>query len=334
MKHKIKLGITLGDINGIGPEIALKAAYQEEWSADSQIILLGPHNAWQEQAKSLGLPIPQLITGQIEACNEKVLVWSPGLEYGDISWSPGSIDPRAAKLAHQAISVAAAACLDGTLDAMVTAPICKEGFDKAGINVPGHTELLAELTGSRRFAMLLSGGGLRVLLATRHLPLKDVPAGLTQQNIEEAIELAAEAMPWLGVENAVIGVCALNPHAGDGGLLGSEEIETIQPAIDFERAQGIEVSDPVPADVMFHKARRGDYGIVVAMYHDQGLGPLKMMAFDEGINVTLGLPIVRTSPDHGTAFDIAGQGKANPSSMIQAIRAADFLARRKNPWKS
>jgi 4-hydroxythreonine-4-phosphate dehydrogenase len=231
------------------------------------------------------------------------------------------------------IRAATDAALNGALDGVVTAPISKAGLARAGIAFPGHTEMLAAWTGARRYAMMLMGGGLRVVLATRHIPLAAVPKRLNAAAIVEAASMAAGALEWLGVKNRTIGVCALNPHAGDGGLLGFEEERVIKPALRQLRRRGIRVEGPVPADVIFYQALRGRYGAVVAMYHDQGLGPLKMLAFENGINLTLGLPIIRTSPDHGTAFDIAGQGIANPDSMIAAIEAAAELARRPNPWR-
>lgn len=224
-------------------------------------------------------------------------------------------------------------CLSGDLDAMVTAPICKEGFHRAGIHIPGHTEFLAELTNTENFGMMLIGGGLRVMLVTRHLPLAKVSEALTKDAIVEHIQLTGEALNLFGIENGKIGVCGLNPHAGDGGVIGREEIELINPAIQAAREKGFNVSDAVPADTIFYEALRGDYDAVVAMYHDQGLAPLKMIGFDEGINVTLGLPIIRTSPDHGTAFGIAGQNKASAKSMKCAIDLALEMASNTNPWK-
>ena len=216
---------------------------------------------------------------------------------------------------------------------MVTAPICKEGFHKAGIDVPGHTELLAELTGTKNFGMMLMGGGLRVMLVTRHIPVSKVSAALSKKNIREAIELTGQALKLFGLKDGRIGVCGLNPHAGDGGIIGREEIELINPAIRSARKKGFAVSDAVPADTIFYQALNGQFDAVVAMYHDQGLGPLKMIGFDEGINVTLGLPIIRTSPDHGTAFGIAGQNKASAKSMKSAVALAIEMAGKPNPWK-
>jgi 4-hydroxythreonine-4-phosphate dehydrogenase len=180
--------------------------------------------------------------------------------------------------------------------------------------------------------MMRCGGRLRVVLATRHIPLRDVPRAVTRAVILEAAALAAEALPWLGVRCGGAAVCGLNPHAGDGGALGREEIDTVAPAIRAARRRGLAVSGPYPADTVFHEALAGRHAAVVALYHDQGLAALKTVSFDEGVNVTLGLPIVRTSPDHGTAFNIAGRGIANPSSMAAALRMAAELARRPNPW--
>jgi len=277
----IRIGITCGDVNGIGPEITRKAISSNPWKKDVEFTFIGPE------------------TGP----------------------APGTITAEASKIAVEAIERAVHGCLDGELDAMVTAPICKEGLKLAGIDYPGHTEMIAALTGTKRYGMMLMGKGLRVMLVTRHLPLRDVADALTQETILEAIELTAEALTAFGRPEGRIGVCGLNPHAGDGGALGSgsEEAEIIAPAIEAARAKGLNVAGPVPADVIFFQALENKYDAVVAMYHDQGLGPLKMHAFDCGVNLTLGLPIIRTSPDHGTAFDIAGKGIADPGSMIAAI---------------
>jgi 4-hydroxythreonine-4-phosphate dehydrogenase len=327
-----KLAVTLGDINGIGPEIALKSACDEDWPPDLQLVLTGPRAALKRQAYALGYKIPPEWRPGAELPDARVLSWDPDPAIKP-ACTPGKIDPEASLAAAAAIRAAVAACMEGEFDGIVTAPISKEGFQTAGLDVPGHTEMLAQLTGTSSFAMLLAGGGLRVVLATRHMSLRSVASSLTSGMVAEAIELAAEGLPWLGAPAARIGVCGLNPHAGDGGALGDEEQEIIMPAIESARAKGIEVDDIVPADVIFYKALRGMYDVVIAMYHDQGLGPLKMIAFDQGINITLGLPILRSSPDHGTAFDIAGQGRANPSSMVAALRLANCLARKENPWR-
>ena len=314
-----KIGITIGDINGIGPEVALKAVHQYSWAADVRFVFIGSEAVVREQAAAMKIPVSR----KIEFLN---------VGQASLPVHPGKVRVDASRLAEQAIRRAVEGCLSGELDAMVTAPICKEGFHKAGIHVPGHTEFLAELTHTRNFGMLLMGGGLRVMLVTRHIPISAVPAALTRRNIREAIELTGQALELFGIKNGKIGVCGLNPHAGDGGVIGREEIELINPAIRAARTKGFNVSDAVPADTIFYQALDNQYDAVVAMYHDQGLGPLKMIGFDEGINVTLGLPIIRTSPDHGTAFGIAGKNLASAKSMKNALALAIDMAGKPNPW--
>jgi 4-hydroxythreonine-4-phosphate dehydrogenase len=211
---------------------------------------------------------------------------------------------------------------NGTIHAMVTAPIHKEAIHLAGYDYPGHTELLAERTKAREVGMMLMGGPIRVILVTTHLPLRDVPDRLTTEAVRQKIRLADQAMRALGFDPPRIAVAGLNPHSGEGGLFGDEEQRIIKPAVDQSKNEGIDVSGPFPPDTVFHQAYRGKFHVVVCMYHDQGLIPLKMIAFDKGVNVTLGLPIIRTSVDHGTAFDIAGKGLANPGSLIEAVKVA------------
>ena len=245
--------------------------------------------------------------------------------------APGS--PAAARAALAWLTDGAQRCLSQETDALVTAPLSKEAVVRSGQPFIGQTEFLSQLAGTDRTIMMLLGDDdrgrwLRVALATTHLPLKMVPEQLRAERIQLAIELAAQACQDLGLPRQRVAVCGLNPHAGEGGEFGREEIDLIKPAVEAMRRQGLDVIGPLPADTLFYYAYRGDYDAVVAMYHDQGLGPLKMVAFNQGVNWTLGLPFIRTSPDHGTAYDIAGQGKANPSSMRAAIRLAKQLARR------
>lgn len=312
-----RIGITFGDINGIGPEVALKAT-QHRWPSDVELVLIGSEDILFQQSEKLGIPVSN--------------AWNPA-PHLKLKWQPGRIVPAASRAAAAWIEAGAKACLFGELDALVTAPISKEGFHRAGIDVPGHTEFLAALTKTRRYAMMLFGGGLRVVLATRHVPIAQVPRLLKAKDIAETIRLTSEALPWMGCRRARIAVCGLNPHAGEGGDIGREEITVIEPAIRAARKAGANVVGPLPGDTVFHLAVKGEFDAVIAMYHDQGLAPLKALAFDSGVNTTLGLPIVRTSPDHGTAFDIAGRGIANPASMIEAIRWAIRLSKRPNPWK-
>lgn len=332
MKKRTVLAITLGDINGIGPEVALKTAARR-WPAGTTLLLIGDTQVLRKQAELMCLPMPLCWSpddGPMPA--RRVLAWNPMPER-KLKWTPGRIQAAASAAAVDWIGTAVEGCMNGMFDAMITAPICKEGLKKAGLKMPGHTEFIAELTGTDRFAMMLIGDALRVVLVTRHLPLKQVAGAVTRQNILEAITIAAEALPWLSCRSESIGVCALNPHAGDGGALGDEEDRIIKPAIQTAKRRGIRVEGPVPADVIFHQAVHGRFDAVVSMYHDQGLGPLKMLAFDRGINITLGLPIIRTSPDHGTAFQIAGKGLADPRSTVEAVKLARQLTAKKNPWR-
>ena len=211
------------------------------------------------------------------------------------------------------------------VDGIVTAPISKEALRMAGFAWPGHTEMLAEISRTKQYAMMLVGGPLRVILVTIHTALKNVPELITRQRILRVIRLAKKACDMLKIRTPNIAVAGLNPHAGEGGIFGEEEITQIVPAIRQANREGIPVSGPYPPDTIFHKAYQGEIDIVVCMYHDQGLIPLKMIAFDKGVNVTIGLPFIRTSPDHGTAYDIAWKGTANPSSMIEAIKLAGRL---------
>jgi 4-hydroxythreonine-4-phosphate dehydrogenase len=298
----IRIGITCGDVNGIGPEVVRKAIFPNRWKEDVEFTFVGPE--------------------PVDGCSNH---WKIPF-HGKITL--GKITAEASRTAVAAIERAVRGCLDSELDAMVTAPICKEGLKLAGVNYPGHTEMIAELTDTRRYGMMLMGKGLRVMLATRHLPLRAVADSLTKENVFEAIELTGEALKWFGLKNGRIGVCGLNPHAGDGGALGDEEAKIISPAIEAARAKGFNAVGPVPADVIFFQTLEKQYDAVVAMYHDQGLAPLKAVAFETGVNWTLGLPFIRTSPDHGTAYDLAARGLANPSSMIAALRLAKQLARR------
>ena len=325
----LAIGITAGDPNGIGPEVALRAALRPQ-PADRRLVLIGHREVWERAARLIGRPLPPEVP-DLSAPLPRRSTWDPDMAPPPAD-RPGQVRADAARAAYAYILSAAAAALNGRLDAIVTAPITKEAFMRAGIREPGHTELLARLTGTRRYAMMLFGDKIRVVLATRHLPLRKVADALTADAVVEAVEMLARALPWMGFRRARIGVCGLNPHAGDGGALGDEEQTVIAPALARCRRRGWNVAGPIPADAIFHQHLAGTYDAVVAMYHDQGLGPMKMLSFATGVNLTLGLPIVRTSPDHGTAFDLAGTGRADPSSTCAALDWAARLAARKNPW--
>jgi 4-hydroxythreonine-4-phosphate dehydrogenase len=242
------------------------------------------------------------------------------------SFAPGLLSATAGRAAYDTIVRAVADARNGTVDAIATAPVNKEAFRLAGLQWSGHTDLLAHLTGAHHVAMMFHSDALRVVLATVHIPLADVSRLLTRQSLEATIELTARELPRFGIAAPRIAVAGLNPHAGEHGLFGREEQQTIGPAIETCRSQGIHVSGPFPGDTVFLRAHRGEFDVVIACYHDQGLIPMKLVAFGRAVNVTLGLPIVRTSVDHGTAFDIAGKGAADPESMIAAVLLASRLA--------
>lgn len=243
------------------------------------------------------------------------------------TFTPGVLSGDAGRAAYDVIVRAVDDAQRGVVQAIATAPVNKEAFRLAGLPWHGHTDLLAHLTGSRDVAMMFDSDVFRVVLATVHIPLAEVPRALTAASLESTIALTARELPRFGVARPRIGVAGLNPHAGEHGLFGCEEQTVMAPAIAACRSRGIDVTGPFPADTIFVRARRGEFDVVVACYHDQGLIPVKLVAFGQAVNVTLGLPIVRTSVDHGTAFDIAGQGVADPQSMIAAVLLAARLAR-------
>jgi len=270
-----------------------------------------------------------LIPFQNESQPGRIFVHQPFSEPLPSSLGAGS--PVAARAAVACLEDAADRCLRGELQAMVTAPVNKESIIRAGYQFVGQTEFLSQRAGASRTAMMLLGADdrgrwLRVALATIHIPLRRVADALTREKIELVIELADQACRDLGLSRRRIAVCGVNPHAGEGGEMGDEEQTTITPAVAAARQRGFDAVGPLSADALFYYALRGDFDAVVAMYHDQGLAPLKLACFETGVNWTLGLPFIRTSPDHGTAYDIAGQNKANPSSMVAAIQLAKQLA--------
>lgn len=323
--------ISLGDITGISPEVALKALAAESAKDDFHYLLIGDIDWTQRLNEELGLRLP-LETYDRKNVSGRFCLHNPLPESLPPDAAPGS--PAVARAAIAWLTDAAQRCLRLEADALVTAPLNKESILRSGLPFIGQTEFLSELAGTNQTAMMLLGQDdrgrwLRVALATTHLPLKLVATQLRAEKIDLAISLAAKACQDLGLTRARIAVCALNPHAGEGGELGTEENTLISPVVQAAQQRQIDVIGPLAADTLFFQAYRGDYDAVVAMYHDQGLIPLKMVAFENGVNWTLGLPFIRTSPDHGTAYDIAGQGKADPSSMISAIRLAKQLIRQR-----
>jgi len=326
------IGISLGDVTGVGPEVALKAIASEAGRDDARYLFIGDENILRQLNAKLSLDLPLGTFSGYSAARRFFTVDSLKESLPTVN-TIGSAAVARASVAW--LREGAERCLRRELDALVTAPVNKESIIRAGHqNFVGQTEFLSELAGTDRSAMMLLGHDekkrwLRVALATVHIAIKSVPEKLTQAKIMLAIELAAQSCRDLGLHRARIAVAGLNPHAGEGGKFGDEEITTIAPAVLAARQNGFDVVGPLSGDTVFHYALCGDYDAVVAMYHDQGLAPLKAVAFDTGVNWTLGLPFIRTSPDHGTAYDIAGQGIANPSSMIAAIRLAKQLVKNK-----
>jgi 4-hydroxythreonine-4-phosphate dehydrogenase len=287
-----RIAITVGDPAGIGPEIATKAA------ADQRVLA---------------------------ACEP--LIFAPA---SPVDAPMGEPSPAGGRAAYDVIVRAVEAAMKREVDAIATAPINKLAFSQAGLPWKGHTDLLAHLCGSERYAMLFYSPQLVVVLATVHVPLADVSRTLTRKGLADTIALTAEWMIGVGVARPRVAVAGLNPHAGEAGVLGNEDTDVIAPAIADARRAGADASGPWPGDTVFLRASRGEFDAVVAAYHDQGLIPVKLLAFGNAVNVTIGLPIIRTSVDHGTAYDIAGKDKADPQSMIEAVLLAAQLAARRD----
>ena len=324
--------VSMGDPAGIGPEIILKAHSALSGENVPRIVALGDVSVFRERAEALGLEPPQTPERFGAPPPGPLAVFQP-YEICTAPVEPGRPDPAHAGAVKAAIETGVALCLEGEAAALVTAPISKAVLYEAGFNFPGHTEYLADLTarapleGPRGPAMMLSGGGLRVVLVTIHRPLRDALDAITGERIEHIARLTHHALKRdFGIAEPRLGLAGLNPHAGEGGALGREEIETVNPAAGRLRAEGIDISDALPPDTMFHAEARAGYDAAICLYHDQGLIPVKTLDFHGGVNITLGLPIVRTSPDHGTAFGIAGTGEARADSLIAAIREAALIA--------
>jgi 4-hydroxythreonine-4-phosphate dehydrogenase len=284
------IAVTAGDPSGIGPEIAVKAARHPRVVDVCRAVIYGPH-----------------LSDELAA------------------FPVGKVSAESARAAYDAIVRATGDARAGRVQAVVTAPINKAAFAAAGFPWRGHTDLLAHLCGVPEAAMMFWSDRLRVVLATVHIPLAEVPRALTRERLLSTIRLTAESLPRFGVAAPRLAVAGLNPHAGEGGLLGAEEEATVVPTVTAARSEGIDISGPFPADTIFVRAARGEFDAVVALYHDQGLIPVKLLAFGRAVNVTLGLPIVRTSVDHGTAFDIARQGVADEGSLVEAVLLAARL---------
>ena len=317
--EKPRIGISIGDINGIGPEVALRSAVDPYITDETDIVLVGPAPAIDVHAGALSIPTEALDVADVTESSETA---DPNF---------GAVEAIAGDLSMRSVQKAVELVQSGELDALATAPISKAAISLAGYGFPGHTEYLGHLMDTAQYAMMMVSAHMRVVPVTIHIPLRDVAATLTHDLLLDQLRIVTASLQRdFGVADPRIAVLGLNPHAGDEGVLGSEEAEVIRPALRSATDYGIRADGPFPADAFFGRARHLDYDAVLSMYHDQGLIPFKAQSRSEGVNFTAGLPIVRTSPDHGTAFDIAGSGNADPGSMKEAIRLAVSIARHRS----
>ncbi|MEP6894562.1 MAG: 4-hydroxythreonine-4-phosphate dehydrogenase PdxA [Chloroflexota bacterium] len=323
--EKLPMAITMGDPCGIGPEIIAKL-YADSTPLPPTLVL-GDEGLIRRAIRLLALPLTVEVINSPEDFQDTpntINVISLSNLPEDLPF--GQLDVRAGKAAYDYIRAGIDLALQKRIRAMVTAPINKEALRLADIHYPGHTEILADFSGTKDFAMMLMNADLRIILVTIHVSLREAIEQLTIEGELTVIRLAQRTMIQLGIARPRIAVAGLNPHAGEHGLFGSEDEAIIRPAIQQAQSEGIDVSGPWPGDTVFMHARRGQFDIVVAQYHDQGLIPVKYLGVDEGVNITVGLPFVRTSVDHGTAFDIAGTGKASHASLRVAVEQAALLA--------
>jgi 4-hydroxythreonine-4-phosphate dehydrogenase len=322
------IGITMGDAAGVGPEIIVKALSGPAVYETSRPLVIGDAARLRKAAGIVGADVEVRLTDGPEKA-----AFTPGvIDCIDLDCIPdelpfGRLSPVAGEGAYRFIERAVTLAVENRIDAICTAPLNKEALHAAGHRFPGHTELLAALTGTNEVSMMLSAPKLRVIHVTTHVGLVDAVERINDGLVERTIRRGHATLVKAGIAEPVIAVCGINPHAGENGLFSrGEEEEKIVPAIERLRADGIDAQGPLPADTVFFRAVRGDFDLVVAMYHDQGHGPVKVLGLEAGVNITVGLPVIRTSVDHGTAFDIAGTGRADPASMLEAIRQAVELA--------
>jgi 4-hydroxythreonine-4-phosphate dehydrogenase len=327
--HLPLIGITMGDPVGIGPEIIVKALSAPDIAATCCPVVLGDQRLLEREISRLRSELkiaivstPQHLAAQPGTIN---LLAISELDPAQARYGQPTRETGAAMAAY--ITRAVSLAMDRQIDAMVTCPINKKSLQVTGFDFPGHTEMLARLTGAEDVVMMLAGERLRVVLVTIHCPLSRVPGLLSVDAIMKTIRITHQSLKsYFAIKAPRLAIAALNPHAGEGGIFGQEEELIIQPTIAQARQAGIDASGPYPADTLFYHAARGHFDAVVCMYHDQGLIPLKLLHFEDGVNVTLGLPIIRTSVDHGTAYDIAGKGIASPASLLSAVRIAVQMA--------
>ncbi len=334
--NKPIIAITVGDFNGIGPEVTLKSVRHPSVRAVCTPLLVGPMDVFTYYARRLRLPL-RLTTfdGTFPAKPSVLSLIAPAIDVSRFDIDPGTLSPEAGQVAAEAIVKAVEVVKAGTAHALVTAPVSKQALHLARVEFPGQTEMLQRLSNSPTVAMMLISDSLRVGLATIHVPIRKVSEMLSRPFLRERITTIVNALrtDWR-IRSPRLAVLALNPHASEGGAIGTEDLDVVGPVVQELRKERIRVEGPFPADAFFGRYRANMYDAIVAMYHDQGLIPLKMAAFGKAVNVSVGLNIVRTSPDHGTAFDIAGKGIADPGSMIEAIKLAAQIAMNRGVFRT
>lgn len=316
------IGITMGDPAGVGPEIIIKALSNENYKIDNAVVY-GSKDVLLHYIKKLNVNMKINQLESIKDFKEGEINLFNIVNLSMEAFNIGEVSPICGDAAFKYVERAIKDALNKDIKAVVTAPLNKEALHLGGHNYDGHTEIFARLTNTPKYSMMLIGGGLRVIHVSTHTSLKNACMKVKKERILEVINLAEETLKKIGINNPKIAVAGLNPHSGEGGIFGREEIEEITPAIEMARANGVNVKGPIAPDTVFIKGFKGLYDVVVAMYHDQGHIPMKLLAFDTGVNMTVGLPIIRTSVDHGTAFDIAGKNKASEKSLIEAIKVAN-----------
>lgn len=325
------LAITMGDINGVGPEVLAKALQNPHVRERCRPLILGSVKAYDHARKVVGAPPSMVINDVSEAdfAKESVPILEGALPIPPIHM--GELDPEAGRCAIEWVRSATHLAMENKVDAMVTCPINKEGMHRAGYDYPGHTELIAQETGTEEYRLALVSKTLRIVHNSTHCSLREAIDLANMDRIATTIRIADQGLGLLALPKRRIAVCGLNPHAGEAGAFGREEIDEIAPAIATCQAENIDCSGPYPADTILRRMTAGEFDMVVAMYHDQGHAPMKLLAMDEGVNVTFGVPIIRTSVDHGTAYDIAGQGLARENSLLAAIDlAVEFVLGREH----
>jgi 4-hydroxythreonine-4-phosphate dehydrogenase len=322
------VGITMGDAAGVGPEIIMKALKDPALYQSARPFVIGDAKILERAGRVVGgsLEVRRIRTvAEAQFRRGTADCFDLDLLPADLPF--GQVSEKAGDAAYRFLERAIQLANEGAIDAICTAPLNKEALHKGGHIFPGHTEILASLTGTSDFAMMLTAPKLRVIHVTTHIGLIDAIKKINPERVYRVIRLAHETLVRAGIAKPRIGVCGINPHAGEHGLFGyGEEEEKINPAVQRAAGEGVDVQGALPADTLFYRATRGDFDIVVAMYHDQGHGPIKALGIEAGVNITVGLPIIRTSVDHGTAFDIAGKGIADEASLMEALRQAVALA--------